>query len=101
MLLSHSNRNDHASMLFDTESLVQSESLKNKNDLSESNQGNTADLKMVSSKKKIDFSHFYWLLMICFLLIIVGSAVFIFFTKDSGNKTTVYCSFILLEYDTC
>ena len=99
MLSSHSNRNDHASMLSDTESLVQSESLKNKNDLSESNQGNTADLKMVSSKKKIDYSLYYWLLMICFLLIIVGSAVFIFFTKGSGNKTQVCYSFILPEYD--
>ena len=99
MLLSHSNRNDHASMPSNTESLLGSDSMKNKSDLSESNQGNTEDLKMVSSKKKIDYSLYYWLLMICFLLIIVGSAVFIFFTKGSGKKAPVYYISILLEYD--
>ena len=86
MSLSHSNSKDYASMPSNTENLVRSESMKNKSDLSESNQGNTSDLKMVFSKKKIDHSMSYWLFMICFLLIIVGSAVFIFFTKDSGNK---------------
>jgi len=69
-----------------TESLVRTESMKYEGDLSNSNKGDTADLKMVFSKKKIDYSLSYWLLMICLLLIIVGSAVFIFFTKHSGTK---------------
>ena len=89
MSLSHSNLKDYASMPSNTENLLRSETMKNKSDLSESNQGNTADLKIVFSKKKIDYSLSYWLLMICLLLIIIGSAVFIFFTKDSGNNTSV------------
>ena len=86
MSLSHSNSKDYASMPSNTENLVRSESMKNKSDLSESNQGNTSDLKMVFSKKKIDYSLSYWPLMICFLLIIIGFAVFVFFTMGSGNK---------------
>ena len=89
MLLSHSNRNDHASMPANTESVAGRDSMKNKSDLSKLNQDNTADLNMVFSKKKVDCFLYYWILMICFLLIIVGSAVFIFFTKGSGNNTSV------------
>ena len=85
MLLSHSNRKDHASIPSNTESLLRSDSIKDKPDFSESNQGNTSDLKMVFSKKKIDYLLLYWLLMICFLLIIIGFAVFVFFTMGSGN----------------
>ena len=87
MLLSHSNRKDHASIPSNTESLLRSDSIKDKPDFSESNQGNIADLKTLVSKKKINYSLSYWLLMICLLLMIIGSAVFIFFTKGLGNKT--------------
>ena len=99
MLLSPSNRKDCAAMPSNTESLVRNESMKNKGDLSDSNKGDTADLKMVHSKKKIDYSLSYWLLMICLLLIIVGSTVFIFFTKGSGNKRPIYYISILLVYN--
>ena len=99
MLLSNSNRNNHASMTSSTESLVGSDGMKNKSDFSDLDQGNTADLKMVFEKKKIDYLLYYWLLMIGFLLILVGSAVFIFFTQGSGNKAPVCYSFFQLEHD--
>ena len=99
MLLSHSKRKDHASMPSNTESLLPSESMKDKSDFSESSQGNIASLKTVVSKKKMNYSLCYWLLMICFLLVIVGSAVFIFYSKGSGNKAANCYRFILLEYD--
>ena len=101
MLLSPSNRKDCAAMPSNTENLVRNESMKNKGDLSDSNKGDTADLKMVHSKKKIDYSMSYWLLMICLLLIIVASAVFVFFTKGLGNKRQVFNIFNLLQYDIC
>ena len=99
MLLSHSNHKDHASIPSNTESLLRSDSIKDKPDFSESNQSNIASLKTMVSKKKINYSLCYWLLMICFLLVIVGSAVFIFYSKGSGNKAPICYGFILQEYD--
>ena len=96
MRIGHSNRKDNASVSSNTGNHVQSESLKNEGDLSELDQGNTADLKMVFSKKKIDYSLTYWLLVICFFLILFGSAVLIFFTKSSGNKRSLNCILIWL-----
>ena len=89
MLLSHSNRKDDASTSSNIGIPVRRESLENETDSLELDQGNTADLKMVVSKKKIGYSLSYGLLMICLLLIIIGSAVFIFYTKDPGNKTSL------------
>jgi len=97
MFLINSDRKYCASTPSNAENLGRSESLKDKGDLSNSSEGDTADSEMVFSKKKIDYSLSYWLLMICLLLIIVGSTVFIFFTKGSGNKRPIYYISILLE----
>ena len=86
MLLSHSHRKDYAPTSLNTGSHIRSESMKNKSDLTELDPGSTADLKMVISTKKIDHSLFYWMIIICFLMMLFGSGVFIFFTKGSGNK---------------
>ena len=90
MLLSHSNSKDEASTSSNFGIPFRRESLENETNLLELDQGNTADLKMVVSKKKIDYSLSCWLLMTCLLLIIIGSAVSIFYTKGSGNKISLH-----------
>ena len=69
---------------------IQNEGLKSNSDLLEIDQGNTADLKMVVTKKKTEYSLFCSLLVICPLLILIGSTVFIFFHRlHSGNNTSL------------
>ena len=89
MLLSHSNRKDDASTSSNIGIPVRRESLENETNSLELDQGNTAPMKMVVSKKKIVYLLSCGLLMICLLFIIIGSAVFIFCTKGSGNKTSL------------
>ena len=99
MLLNHSNRNDHSSICSNSGNHVRSESLKNKGDFSESHQRIDVDLKMTFLKKKFEHSLCYWLTAICVLLLLFGSAVFIFFTKISGNKMPLRYILILVQYD--
>jgi len=78
---------------------IKSEGLKSKSDLLEIDQGNTADLKMVVTKKKTEYSLFCSLLVICPLLILIGSTVFIFFHRlhsDMKNEGES-CGFIIIH----
>jgi len=100
MLFSQSNYKDYTSMPSNTENLVRSESMKNEGDLSNLNKCDTADLKTVVSKKKMDYSRSYWLLMVCFLLILIGSTVFVFYTQGSAVPLETECSGDLV-FDKC
>ena len=98
MLLNHSNRKDYSSISSNPGNHVRSESLKNNGGLSELHQDIDVNLKMTFSKKKFDHSLCYWLTVFCFLLIVFGSAVFIFVTKSSGNKMPLRYILIFVEY---